>query len=66
MAEYKTLEGYNKFHREVTRQKLNGMQTRGSGENNNNRTNKEYVRHMFLDHSPKLLSEAKVALKHDF
>ena len=65
MAEYKTLEGYNEFHREVTRQKFNGMQARESGENDNNKANKKYVKHMFPDHPPELFSEAKAALKYD-
>ena len=65
VAEYKTLEGYNEFHREGTRQKFNGMQSRESGENDNNRANKEYVKHMFPDHSPEIFSEAKAALKYD-
>jgi len=65
MAEYKTLEGYNKFHREETRQKFNSMQARGNGENNNNKANKEYMKYMFPDYSPELFSEAKAALKYD-
>lgn len=65
VAEYKTLEGYNEFHREGSRQKFTGMQARQSGENDNNRANKEYVKHMFPDHSPELFLKAKAALKYD-
>src|SRR5205814_6384140 len=65
VAEYKTLEGYNEFHRETTRRKINDMQTRESGENDKNRAHKEYVRHMFPDTSPKSFSAALAALKKD-
>ncbi len=65
VAEYKTLEGYNEFHREATRRRINDMQARESGENDNNRAHKEYVRHMFPDISPKLFSAALAALKKD-
>ena len=65
VAEYKTLEGYNEFRRETTRQKFSHMQTRATGENDKNRANKEYVKYLFPDHSPQLFSKAKAALKND-
>ena len=65
VAEYKTLEGYNEFHREATRQKIGDMQARESGENDNNRALKEYVRQICLDNSPRSFSEAKKDLKND-
>ncbi|KAH6704131.1 hypothetical protein BKA61DRAFT_617941 [Leptodontidium sp. MPI-SDFR-AT-0119] len=65
VAEYRILEGYNEFHREATRQRINGTQARGSGENNNNKAHKEYVKHMFLDGDPETLLAAPAALKRD-
>ncbi|KAH7379024.1 hypothetical protein BKA64DRAFT_242991 [Cadophora sp. MPI-SDFR-AT-0126] len=65
VAEYRTLEGYNEFHREATKQRINGTQARGSGENDNNKAHKEYVKHMFPDGDPETLLAAPAALKKD-
>ncbi|KAH7364623.1 hypothetical protein BKA65DRAFT_142226 [Rhexocercosporidium sp. MPI-PUGE-AT-0058] len=65
VAEYRTLEGYNEFHRQATKQRINGTQARGSGENDNNKAHKEYVKHMFPDGDPETLSAAPAALKKD-
>jgi hypothetical protein len=65
VAEYRTLEGYNEFHRQATKQRINGIQARGSGENDNNKAHKEYVKHMFPDGNPETLLAALAALKKD-
>jgi hypothetical protein len=65
IAEYQTLEGYNEFHREATKQRLSGMQVRASGENDNNKAHKEYVKHMFPDKHPESLSTTLAAFKKD-
>ena len=65
VAEYRTLEGYNEFHRQATKQRINGTQARGSGENDNNKAHKEYVKHMFPDGHPETLVTAPAALKKD-
>ncbi|KAH6719563.1 hypothetical protein BKA61DRAFT_714197 [Leptodontidium sp. MPI-SDFR-AT-0119] len=65
VAEYRTLEGYNEFHRQATKQRINGTQARGSGENDNNKAHKEYVKHMFPDGDPETLLAAPAALKKD-
>jgi len=65
VAEYRTLEGYNEFHRQATKQRINGTQARGSGENDNNKAHKEYVKHMFPDRHPETLLAAPAALKKD-
>ena len=65
VAEYRTLEGYNEFHRQATKQRINGTQARGSGENDNNKAHKEYVKHMFPDGHPETLLAALAALKKD-
>ena len=65
VVEYQTLEGYNEFHRQATKQRINGTQARGSGQNDNNKAHKEYVRHMFPDGHPEALLTAPAALKKD-
>jgi hypothetical protein len=65
MAKYKTLEDYNEFHREETRQKFNNIQARENNKNNNNRTNKKYMKYIFPDYSPELFLEAKTTLKYN-
>jgi DNA-nicking Smr family endonuclease len=65
VAEYQTLKGYNEFHRQATKQRINGMQARRSGENDNNKAYKEYVKHMFPDGDPETLLAALAALKKD-
>jgi len=65
VAEYRTLEGYNEFHRQASKQRINGTQARGSSENDNNKAYKEYVKHMFLDGDPETLLAAQAALKKD-
>jgi hypothetical protein len=65
VAEYRTLEGYNEFHRQATKQRVNGTQARGTGENDNNKAHKEYVKHMFPDGDPETLLAASAALKKD-
>jgi hypothetical protein len=65
VAEYRTLEGYNEFHRQATKRRINGTQARGSGENDNNKAHKEYVKHMFPDRHPETLLAAPAALKKD-
>ena len=65
IAEYQTLKGYNGFHREATKQRLSGMQVRESGENDNNKAHKEYVKHMFPDIRPEDLSTTLAAFKKD-
>jgi uncharacterized short protein YbdD (DUF466 family) len=65
IAEYQTLEGYNEFHYEATKQRLSGMQVRESGENDNNKAYKEYVKHMFPDIHPEGLSTTLAAFKKD-
>ncbi|KAF4615625.1 hypothetical protein G7Y89_g15282 [Cudoniella acicularis] len=65
VAEYRTLEGYNEFYRRATKQRINGTQARGSGENDNNKAYKEYVKHMFLDGHLETLLAALAALKND-
>jgi len=63
VAEYRTLEGYIEFHREATRQRINSTKARGSGENDNNKAHKEYLKHMFPDGDPETLLAAQVALQ---
>ncbi|KAH6668373.1 hypothetical protein B0J14DRAFT_600566 [Halenospora varia] len=65
VAEYQTLEGYSEFHRQATKQRINGTQARGSGENDNNKAHKEYVKHIFPDGHPETLLAAPAALKKD-
>jgi hypothetical protein len=65
VAEYRTLEGYNDFHREATKQRINCTQARASGENDNNKAHKEYVKHMFPDKHLNDLSTEQAALKKD-
>ncbi|KAH6712121.1 hypothetical protein BKA61DRAFT_609657 [Leptodontidium sp. MPI-SDFR-AT-0119] len=50
------------FYCEVTRQRINGTQARGSSKNNNNKAYKEYVKHMFLDGDPETLLGVGVSL----
>lgn len=64
VAEYRTLEGYHEFHRQAATQRINGTQARGSGENDNNKAHKEYIKHMFPDGHPETLL-ATPALKKD-
>jgi hypothetical protein len=65
VAEYRTLEGYNEFHHQATKQRINGTQARGSGENDNNKAHKEYVKHIFPDSHSETLLAAPAALKKD-
>jgi hypothetical protein len=65
IAEYQTLEGYNEFHREATKQRLSGTQGRASGENDNNRAHKEYMKHLFPDKHLEGLSTTLAAFKKD-
>jgi hypothetical protein len=44
---------------------INGTQARGSGENDNNKAHKEYVKHMFPDGQPETLLAALAAIKKD-
>jgi hypothetical protein len=65
VAEYRTLEGYNEFHLQAIKQRINGTQARGSGENDNNKAHKEYVKHLFPDGDPETLLATPAALKKD-
>lgn len=65
VAEHRILEGYNDFHREATTQRINGMQARASGENDNNKAHKEYVKHLFPDQNINALLVEQAALKKD-
>jgi hypothetical protein len=65
IAEYQTLEGYNEFHREATKQRLNGTHDRASGENDSNKAHKEYVKYMFPDKHLESLSTSLAAFKKD-
>ena len=53
------------LYREAFKQRVYGTQARGSGENDNNKAHKEYIKHMFPDTHPETLSTAPAALKKD-
>jgi len=49
------------LYREAFKQRVYGTQARGSGENDNNKAHKEYIKHMFPDSHPETLLTAPAA-----